>query len=90
MLQQNKQTTIFSAKNKYSISEPNFTKSEGKVRFGQIFFWKWSSRRAKKDAAKQKVLCFQEVGQNENGGQNWLYPSLSLSRPQNVSLQKGF
>ena len=26
------------AKNKLSISEPNFTKSEGKVRFGQIFF----------------------------------------------------
>ena len=35
----NTRTTIFSAKNKYlSISELNFTKSEGKVRFGQIFF----------------------------------------------------
>ena len=31
------QTTIFSAKKK-SISEPNFTKSEGKIRFGQILF----------------------------------------------------
>ena len=34
-----KQTTFFSAKNKQSISEPNFTKSvQRKVRFGQIFF----------------------------------------------------
>ena len=32
---QNKQTTIFSAKN--SDSEPNFTKFEQKVRFGQFF-----------------------------------------------------
>ena len=32
------QTTIFSAKNKLSIFETNFTKFEGKVRFGQIFF----------------------------------------------------
>ena len=36
---QSKQTNDhFSAKNKLSISEPNFTKSERKVRFGQIFF----------------------------------------------------
>ena len=33
-----KQTTILSAKNKKSISEPNFTKSERKVHFGQFFF----------------------------------------------------
>ena len=32
------QTTIFSAKNESSIFETNFTKSEGKVRFGQFFF----------------------------------------------------
>ena len=37
-LQQNKQTNDhFSAKNKLSISKPNFTKFEGKVRFGQFF-----------------------------------------------------
>ena len=35
---QQQQTTIFSAKNKLSIFETNFTKFEGKVRFGQIFF----------------------------------------------------
>ena len=34
----NKTNNYFSAKNKLSISESNFTKSEGKVRFGQIFF----------------------------------------------------
>ena len=28
----------FSAKDKQSISEPNFTKSEQKIRFGQILF----------------------------------------------------
>ena len=33
---QNKQTIIFSAKNKLSISEPNITKSEEKVPFGHI------------------------------------------------------
>ena len=33
------QTTIFSAKNEYlSIFETNFTKFEGKVRFGHFFF----------------------------------------------------
>ena len=59
---QNKQkTTIFSAKDKInSISEPNFTNSEIKVRFGQLK--KWSSWRAEKNATKQKVLSFQEVG----------------------------
>ena len=39
--QQNKQNQLFSisARNKYlSISEPNFTKSERKVRFGQNIF----------------------------------------------------
>ena len=35
--QQQQQTTIFFAKNK-SIFETNFTKFEGKVRFGQFFF----------------------------------------------------
>ena len=57
------QTTIFFCQKKKSIFETNFTKSEGKVRFGQIFFWKWSSWRAKSDATKQKILSFQEVGQ---------------------------
>ena len=69
MLQQNKtnkQTIIFSAKNKYSISErePNFTKSKEKVRFGQLFFENNPLvRRAEKAGIKQKVLSFQEVGQ---------------------------
>ena len=53
----------FFCQKKKSISEPNFTKSEGKIRFGQILFWKWSSRWAEKDATKQKVIYFQEIGQ---------------------------
>ena len=49
--------------NKTSISEPNFTKSEGKVRFGHILKdYKRSSRRAEQDANKQKALSFQKVG----------------------------
>ena len=33
--EQNKQATIFSAKNEQSVFEPNFTKSEWKVHFEQ-------------------------------------------------------
>ena len=83
--QTNKQTFTtndhFSAK---SISEPNFTKSEGKVRFGQIFFWKWSSRRVESDATKQKNLSVQEVGQKRKIVVKIEFTPLSLSRPQNL------
>ena len=51
------QTTIFSAKNRLSFSEP-----KGKSVLDKKF-WKSSSRQAEKDATKQKVLSFQEVGQ---------------------------
>ena len=71
-----------------SISEPNFTKSEseGKISFGH-FFWKWSSRRAEKDATEQiKVLSYQEVGQKRKMVIKIEFTPLSLSRPQHFSL----
>ena len=51
--------------NGMGIAQPpkyNFTKSEGKVRFGH-FFRKWSSWRAERNATKQNGLSFQEVVQ---------------------------
>ena len=53
------------------------------------FFWKWSSRRAEKDATKQKVLSFQEIGQNRKIVIKSEFTPLSLSRLQNVFLELG-
>ena len=55
------QTTIFLPK--INISEPNFTKSEGKGRFGQFVCESYPHWQAEKDATKQNLLSFQKVCQ---------------------------
>ena len=67
----------------------NFKKSEGKVRFEQIFFWKWSSRRAEKDDTKQKVLSFQEICQKRKLVIKIEFTHLSLSDCKNVPFKRG-
>ena len=71
--------TIFSA---------NFTKSEGKIRFGQFFFENDPLDEQKKMpiATKQKVLSFQEVVQKRKMVIKIEFTPLSLSRLQNCSL----
>ena len=76
--------------NKKSISEPNFTKSEGKVRFGHIFFENDPLDELKRMPFLQNVLPFQEVGQKRKMVVKIEFTPLSLSRPQNLSLKKGF
>ena len=61
---QNKQTTIFSAKNKQSISGPYFTKSEGKVRFGQLFFENDPLDEPKKMPSNKKFYLFRKKVKN--------------------------
>ena len=74
-----KQKTILSAKNKKSISEPNFTKSEQKVHFGQFFF--------ENDPLREKnPISLRKWSKSPNGDQIRIYHSL-----QNYSgFKKGF
>ena len=63
-MQQNKQTNDhFSAKKKSSVSEPNFTKAEQKVCFGQ-FFWKWLLVELKKPLSREKVHLLRNMVKN--------------------------
>ena len=87
---QNKQqqTTIFSAKKKNS--EPNFTKSEGKVLFGQIFYENDPLDEPKRMPPSKKFCFFQEVGKN---AKRWAKSNLPLSHSQdrkNFPFKKGF
>ena len=80
----NKQPFFLPKINKvFLTSEPNFTKSEGKIRFGQ-FFLKMILLTSQKRCHQPEFLSFQEVGQKRKmvikseRGVNRIYPSLTL------------
>ena len=60
----NKTNDYFSDKNKLSISESNFTKSEGKVRFGQFFFENNPLDKPKKMQTNKKLYLFRKLVNN--------------------------
>ena len=86
--QTNKTNDNFSTKK--SISETNVTKSEGRVRFGHIFFENDPLDESKKMTPSKKLYLFSILVKNaaQNGDQNRFYPSLTIMtiRLQNVSL----
>ena len=89
--QQNKTTNDhFSAKNKQSIFETNFTKFEGKVRFGQIFFENDPLDELNQMPLSKKFHLFRKLVKN---AKKWSKSNLPLSHSPDRKMfpfKKGF
>ena len=74
----NKKTNDHFFCQKKSISEPNFTKSEGKIRFGQFFLEMILSTSRKRCYQAESYSVSASWSKPQNGDQNRIYPSLTL------------
>ena len=82
------QTTNFSAKNKKSISEPNFTNSEGKIRFGHFLKKMILSTSRKKCHQAKSSIFLRSRSKKQNGDQNRIYPSLTFQTAKLFPLKR--